>query len=472
MALLPIFNFRGELLPRATEATSKVLFEKGMFLGYPLVRQQILEPRPVPLGVPKRIAPPKNIIKFVLNPELLIGTSRNSRDDGTGKNESGNYNYVRFAKEDYDEMIAAGINYFRVNHEQLEWVYKRPVFYERSGSQEVAEHFPEELFRSNFKGVVMFLDEPASRLAGKYPQNASPIQAINTLREHIIKHHDSNHGYGNRSYRSRLVKAGIDLGSLKLAEPDIPIWETIICTSYYQLEVLPTGIIQECRWNNWPTPSSKSMLHRVNAEFQANIPINPRNLFLWHYAQMRGAARTFNAKWGMAIYGQAEPVLRLPSMKLAYDLGASYIWFWTSDHDHHVPYQEQLALTRALIDYTKSHPREPLDKLLRRAKTVIVLPYGYTLPGCYGLAMFGSEPFFPLQRKNQLGIPYKRVLAGAIKQIERCLKNNIPYDVVIAGKDFDPADYDEVVWIDDDGTVRISKNRPSATSLDVTGKNR
>jgi hypothetical protein len=41
----------------------------------------------------------------------------------------------------------------------------------------------------------------------------------------------------------------------------------------------------------------------------------------------------------------------------------------------------------------------------------------------------------------------------------RCLKNDISYDVVPAGKDFDPAGYEKVVSIREDGTVDVSATR-------------
>jgi hypothetical protein len=197
------------------------------------------------------------------------------------------------------------------------------------------------------------------------------------------------------------------------------------------------------------------MLQRINEEFSVQIPVTPRNLFMWFYAQMRGPARALGTKWGMSIYGQAERNLRLPSMKLAYDLGAEFIWFWTSDHGHHVPYNEQLVLARHITEYAKSHPRPDLNKLRRAATTAVVLPYGYTLPTCWQLHTWGTH-IYPLSRKNRLGLTYKQVLAPAVRQIAHCLKNNISYDVVPAGRDFNPAEYEEVIWIKEDGTVSIT----------------
>ena len=444
-ALLPMFGLAEKLLPRATEQGDGLLFEKGTFLGHPLAR--------VPTMGKPFVALPKNIRKLFFNPDLLIGTSRNFRDDGKGrKSEKDNYNYVPFTKENYDEMIAAGINYFTAKGEQIDWIKRRAVFYEGYAP---GIDFPEELFRPNFKGLQMFIDEPASRLAGKYARDGSPADAVKVIQAEIRRK------LNNRGYESILREKGIDLGSLELTEPDVPIWETYIGTAYYQLEANPCGIIQECRWQIHPGNFDRGrMLQRINAEFGTNIPVEPKNLFLWYYSQMIGPARVFGAKWGMSIYGHAEQELRLPSMKLAYDLGAAYIWFWTSDHNHHVPYTEQLALARTITDYAKAHPRPPLNKLLRRAKKAIVLPYGYTLPACWELDMYGSY-IFSIDRKNELEIPYKQVLAPAVREIEYCLKNKIPYDVIPAGKDFDPAVYEEIVRVKEDKTlIRQGPPRP------------
>jgi hypothetical protein len=436
-ALLPMFDLRENLLPRATGQTEGLLFEKGTFLGHPLVRSEILDAQPV--------APPKDVKRLILNPDLLIGTSRNFRDDGAGrKSEKDNYNYIPFTKENYEEMIAAGINYFTAKGQQIDWICRRPVFYEGYSPR---IDFPEELFRSNFRGLEMFIDEPACILAGEYARDASPVDAVKMIQAHILERRDS------KGYRNLLVETGINPGSMELIEREVPIWETYVCTSYYQLEAYPHGIVQECRWQIRPGNDDRGqMLQRINAEFGTNIPVEPNNLFLWCYSQMIGPARALNARWGMSIYGQAEPELRLPSMRLAYHLGASFIWFWTSDHDHHVPYTEQLALAREITDYAKSHPRPPLAELLRRAKTVIVLPYGYTLPSCWELDMFGSY-IFSLKRKNELGISYKDVLSPAVKEIEYCLKNGIPYDVVPAGKQLDASGYEQIIRIEEDGTV-------------------
>jgi hypothetical protein len=435
-AMLPLFHFVRELLPRAEEGAQKPLFEKGTYLGHPLILKKVLTPTAVKI--------PSGITQLRFRSDLIIGTSRNFRDDGKGRKSSkDNYNFVPFTRENYDQMIAAGINYFTAKGEQVDWICRRPVFYD-GYSPGIA--FPEELYRPNFLGLRMFIDEPACRLAGKYPPGASLAKAVEMIHEHIRER------VNNTGYRNILARTGIDLGSLKLTEPAVPIWETYVGTSYYQMEANPVGLVQECRWRIDPNADSQQilMLQRINEEFDVDIPITPRNLFMWSYAQMRGPARALNTKWGMSIYGQSEPHLRFPSMKLAYDLGSEYVWFWTSDHGHHVLYTEQLALARQMTDYARNHPRPDLDKLRRAATTAIVLPYGYTLPTIWQLFTWGTH-IYPLSRKNRFGLMYKEVLKPAIKEIEHCLKNNISYDVVPAGKAFDPTGYEKVVWIKEEG---------------------
>jgi len=437
-ALLPVFGFVEKLLPQAQTQDTSVLFEKGTYLGQPLHRCRTLDPVDA--------SPPASVRRLVLRSDLVIGTGRNFRDDGTGrKDRKADYRYVAFTEDDYDEMIAAGINYFTVRDEQAKWICHRPVFYD-GNAEEVA--FPEQLYRSNFLGRRMFIDEPACRLAGKHPRGATLQQAVDRIHAHIRERLDP------LDYHKHLVKRGVDLGSLVLSEPALPIWETYIETSYYQLEANPYGIVQECRWRIDPNADSDQILilQRINEEFGVHIPITPENLFLWSYSQMRGAARAFGSKWGMSIYGQAEPDLRLASMKLAYDLGAEYIWFWTSDHDHHVPYCEQLRLARAITKYARTYASRDVENLRRAARTAIVIPYGYSLPTYWQLFTWGTH-IYPLDRKNEHGLTYREVLTPAVREIAWCLAERIAYDVVPAGKAFDPTSYQRVLWVCEDGGI-------------------
>jgi hypothetical protein len=434
-ALMPLLFFTEELLPRGAGSFP---FAKGKYLGFPIDLEERLKPI--------KVNPPTEVLRLEFRTDLLVGTSRNFRDDGQGrKSRKDNYNFIRFTKENYDEMITAGINYFVLRGEQINMVCRRAAFYE---GYDPAPVYPEELYRSNFLGVRMFLDEPACRLAGKYPPEAPLSQAVEMIHEHIREK------LGQSTLRNIFTQRGIDPGTMQLMEPQIPIWETYVGTSFYQMEANPYGLVQECRWRIDPATDSPQilMLQKINEEFGVEIPITPENLFLWFYSQMRGPAQALGTKWGMSIYGQAEEKLRWPSMKLAYDMGAEYVWFWTSDHDHHVSYTEQLKLARRLAVYAEQQPKRDLEKLRQTATTAIVLPYGYTLPTQWQLHTWGTH-IYPLKRKNQFGLTYKQVLKPAIQEITRCLKGGIFYDVLPAGKAFRPGEYETVIWIRENGRV-------------------
>ena len=60
-------------------------------------------------------------------------------------------------------------------------------------------------------------------------------------------------------------------------------------------------------------------------------------------------------------------------------MGARYVWFWTSDHDHHVPWVEQLALARHLHEHAQTHPRPSLYGPPPQIDTAIVIPNGFFL---------------------------------------------------------------------------------------------
>lgn len=439
-AMVPLFHFVEELLPRADGDAAAELFETGTYLGHPLIRTRMLE------GIV--VTAPSQLETLRLRGDLIVGTSRNFRDDGKGRaSREHNYTFVPFTQNDYEQMIAAGINYFTARGPQVNWICHKPVFYD-GFSPEIA--FPEELYRPNFRGLRMFLDEPACRLAGKYPEGASLQTAVDMIHEHI------RHKLYNVSYRTLLNSHGIDTGTMSLVEPAIPIWETYIGTSYYQLEANPYGIVQECRWRIDPNADSEQilMLQRVNEEFGVNIPVTPENLFTWFYSQIRGPALAFGAKWGMSIYGQAEPHLRIASMQLAYDMGAEFVWFWTSDHDHHVPYTEQLELARAISEYADAQPPRDLDTLRGAADVAVVLPYGYTLPTVWQMFTWGTH-IYPLDRTNSHGLTYRQVLGPAVCEIARCLGAGISYDVVPAGDLFNPRHYRRVFRVRADGSVRI-----------------
>ena len=105
------------------------------------------------------VAPP-DTQRLSLRPDTLIGPPSNTRQkDETRRYDMSDYELVPLTEADYDEMIEAGINCVRVDTEQVEWVKNRNIFY--WGIDATALGYPECLYRSNYLGPALFMDEPA-----------------------------------------------------------------------------------------------------------------------------------------------------------------------------------------------------------------------------------------------------------------------------------------------------------------------
>jgi len=122
--------------------------------------------------------------------------------------------------------------------------------------------------------------------------------------------------------------------------------------SFYEFEGGAGAVVHEGRYR----------LGRFNRFLRATCgfkrSFSAEELLRYHFAILRGGAPHFGKAGGMSIYGQADPALCPLALKLAYDMGARYLWFWTSDHEHHVPWPEQLELSK-IVKLHRS--KAPLD---------------------------------------------------------------------------------------------------------------
>jgi len=103
-------------------------------------------------------------------------------------------------------------------------------------------------------------------------------------------------------------------------------------------------------------------------------------------------------------------------------MGARYFWFWTSDHGHHVPWPEQLALARSLQQYARVHPRRSLYAPQPKVDTLITIPDGYfaALTDISWIHLSDQE----LQK-------YHRVLERTVKAAEICFERGRDFDLAI-----------------------------------------
>lgn len=432
LAVLPMFGFRENMLPVASADAPYVdgFAVSGRYLAQVLILDRVDRGPAVPE------LPDSKLLE--LRPDLLVGTSRSVRDDGTPPKEGENYRYVPFVGKDYDEMIDAGINYYGVTAEQVDFVRDRAVFWRGPA------RFPVDYYRSNFYGDAMYLDEPAVRLGwqGITPERLyHPQQVASFLTDRVTAM------YADRDATRLLVRglkdAHVDAGLIQPIGPVVPVWDTEYQTAFYQLAAGAPGIVHEGRYVEHGYGWSPNQL------FGRGLHVTPEEMLLCYYAFMRGAARVFDGDWGMSIYGQSDPAMRLEAMTLAYDLGARWIWMWTSDHGHHVPYVEQLRLARELTDHADDVPRGDRIALREAARVAIVFPVGYTLS--WG-AMWGQRAF-EHECVNRTGTAYREVVAAAMWEGVLCARQGVLFDFVVDHPNLRALGYERLLYVGENAGV-------------------
>ncbi|MFC1694138.1 hypothetical protein ACFL1R_11590 [Candidatus Latescibacterota bacterium] len=464
-AVLPIFDFFKNLLPHAksTADPDMPFFIKGTYLGKSLLR--------IENGKGAGLVSLKDIHRIELETDVLIGTSRSIRDDGSGRlyipeetdpsyadpPGSPDYNYVELTENDYRKMIDAGFNIFRVPFSHLAYVIDQSVwFLVRSGFDKL----PDILYRSNFFGAVMYMDEPAVRLLAHHmlAEFQSPQRAAEILVDITRGRYEGDSGYGMRNLDKLLRESGYNFGNLEILQPDYPVWETLTSAFWYEYEAGAAGIVHEGRYQ------SKRFAEMMKKILDVEFPDDVESCLKFHHAFFRGAARRFGGKWGVSIYGQMTFDAAEKVFPMAYENGAAYFWFWTSDHSHHVPFQEQLEHARKFRNYIKAHPRQSTPGgLTARARKAIALPWGYLLDETSIAAWRFKDTSRPsmlwwsmdmeLDDVNSHGVPYKEVLRAAVKEAVKLLKQGAEFDFIYLRRGEKAEGYDEVRRIQENGEV-------------------
>jgi hypothetical protein len=363
-----------------------------------------------------------------LDREMLVGTSRNFKDaEGQRlpqKPERRNYTYVPFTESDYDTMIEAGINLFTVAPEQEPWVRRRPVFYVRGVKGPPPLTYPVDLYRANYLGPVMFMDEPSILMVGD-PNVHNTLQHFSDAAALIEKRtrntYESSEHYGAWQLQRQLTELGTNLGDLALKQWDLPSWETLYETTFYQMKGGGSGFVHEGRYQ----------LEAFDAAVQQFAGESHRHtvddLLRYHFAFLRGGTQPFGKFWGTAIYGQCDTNLAPRALTLAYDMGARYFWFWTSDHDHHVPWFEQLGLARYLKRHTELHPRRSIFAPPRRRDVAIAVPSGFflSLENLWWVRVLDKEG------RNEASQAYQRLMRRAFAAVHDCLRREQDFDITV-----------------------------------------
>lgn len=459
LAYLPLFGFRDGLIPTPRSVHNRIgpFLGTGNYLGQALAAQES--------GVGGEWLNLEPVGKAPLNDDVLIGTARMFKDDGTGQDETREYKYVELTAQDYDAMIDAGFNIFMVNAKHEQFVRDRGVFYVRSDF--AGTEYPEMLYRSNFWGPAMFTDEPAIRLD---PSDCRSVHdAANLLR---LRNYAYHRAPGSVKLDFRLTQSdgmirliqnlGFNVGDWSPMQYHVPVWETINESAFYQMQGGAAGIVHEGRYN---LQAFNGMLENV---LGPGASVDVKGMYDLTYCFMRGAARAFNREWGTAIYGQADYSIAPEAVKRAYDMGAHYIWYWTSDHDHHLPFPRQLELSRIVRQYQKEHPRETRLPQLTSAKVAVAIPDGYICSG--GPFMWGS-PNFRFDKLNELGVPYGEINAQAFYHMYRLLTEGVDFDCVVDVPELiNSAGYQHIIRIGADGRTNLPAPRMPALPPKVSVK--
>jgi hypothetical protein len=125
-------------------------------------------------------------------------------------------------------------------------------------------------------------------------------------------------------------------------------------------------------------------------------------------------------------------------------MGARYVWFWTSDHDHHVPWPEQLELARRLKSHAEAHPRPSIYGPPAVVDKAIVIPHGYfpSLENLWWVRVLDPEG------KNEASLRYRRLMQRTLQAYHEALDQGEDFDFVIdMGKQ--PTGYRKIVRVSD-----------------------
>ncbi len=491
-------------LEQATAATIRYLVQEGdeppqefahRFTGAPVLPAlgawEYLWPRPEPGGLRDGVvaaraqwlghryvleatnrlaafAVPQEIRRLDLLPDVLVGVPSNTRTkDDRRRYDGSDYELVRLTRDDYAEMIRAGMNCFRVDAEQAGWLKREPVFSWGVGGSDV--RFPECLFRSTYLGPALFLDEPAvgtrdyvirPRLAQDpaFRRALTPQSMLEAFKLHF--HETVQSGAPAAFLQGLRARADVDLGAIDFRQRNLYSWETMIASAAWQLRAEPDGGPCVIVFEPPGRVGTRRTLPEMNLAYGCQLPPDdPANLAGVLCGFLRGAARAAEKDWGLSIYGQLDRADAPWLLTHAYDLGATHFFCWDNYQLACVPYGECLALARHLQAHVQSHPERDRVRLRRAAEVAILLPPGYNLGHTHlGRGNLWGLGELNLERVNRAGITYRRVMANFFTEIERCLRLGVAFDVLWDLDGLKLEGYREVIRVLEDGHVEIVAN--------------
>jgi len=461
-AVLPSLGGWQHLLPRGVEregahSTQEPFPSRVRYLGhaYRLIDQKVSE---------HSAASPPDVRVVALMPDVLVGVPHNTRQkDGARRYDDSDYELVRLTREDYREMVDAGMNCLRVDAEQLSWIRDWEVFYWGVGGTDVP--YPECFYRSRYLGPALFLDEPAVctrdhvirprlRENQDYRESLTPQIAFEALQHYFRE--ESLQRTPWSLIRGLGARSDVDLGAMKFPQENLYSWETMVSSAAYQLSrhpQVPAAMVFEPPGR----VGTLRTLPELNMSYGCQIPVDdPKNFTVLITGFLRGAAKLTDKSWGMSVYGSVDRADAFWYLTHAYDLGATRFFFWDTHRLACVPYSECLALARALKARVENRPHRDLERLARAAEVAILLPLGYNLGHVHlGRGNLWGVGELNLERTNRNGVKYRVVMANFFTEIERCIRLGVAFDLLWDLPGLPVTGYREVVRIREDGMVDI-----------------
>lgn len=413
-------------------------------------------------------APPAQARVVNLRPDLWLGPPSNTRQKNeTRRYDGSDYELVPLTQADYREMAQAGITCVKAVGQQQAWA-EDLGFYFWGPHEELP--YPELLYRSQYLGPRLFLDEPAvstrdydirPRLAKdpQYRKSISPQEALRAYQAHYAK--SISDGPAQVFIRTLAARKDVDLGAMRFDQTNIYNWETMVSTAAWAMSQnphVPSAMVFE--------PPGRIGTRRTVPEFNMSygtqFPIDDmRVLPALAFGFLRGAARMNDKEWGVSIYGAVERADTFWWMTRAYDMGATRFFFWDNYQLACVPFGEILTLSRHLRAHARQHPRSDLDGLRRAAERAILLPPGYGLGHVHmGRGNLWGITELNLERTNRLGIKYRDIMSQFFAEIERSLQQGVSFDLFwdLPGLRLDG--YRDVVRVREDGHVQGGAGQP------------
>ena len=414
---------------------------------------------------------PNGTVVIRLTPDLLIGVPHNTKiKDETRKWDDSDYEYIQLTKDNYSEMIEAGINCFRVDSEQAKWIETEDVYYWGIGGSNVA--YPECLYKSNYIGPALFFDEPMVGTRDHVirpklredPDLAKTLTPQKVFEEFKKVFHEKKYEEGPTRLLKELDKReDVDIGNINFLQQNMYTWETMVSSAIYQLSEGDGSPPNAMVFEPPGRIGTRRILPELNMVFDCQIPADePKNFIGIIYGFLRGAARVTGKDWGMSVYGQMLRSDAFWYMTHAYDKGASHFFFWDTHKLAAVPYNEYLALSRNLRSHAESFPNRNMEKLKFASEVAILLPEFYNLGHVsMGIGNISALPSLNMERKNSYGVQYRDVMSNFFVEIERCIRLGVEYDLFWNLENLKLDNYREIVNIREDGKVEVTKNGQS-----------